>query len=189
VEIVRREMERIDTLVSQMLKFSRPPRSAHTPVKVHDILDLSLRLIQPQFKSKSINVNRSLNAPDDVIQGDEQQLEQAFVNLLINSMEAMGPNGRLEIETSGTPPASDRKEEDGEAAGFLTIKITDNGGGITAENLKHLFEPFFTTKKHGTGLGLAITRKIIMEHHGEVRARSRPGSGATFEIRLPLAQS
>jgi two-component system NtrC family sensor kinase len=184
VEIVRREMERIDTLVSQMLKFSRPPRSAHTPVKVHDILDLSLRLIQPQFKSKSIEVNRSLNAPDDVIKGDEQQLEQAFVNLLINSMEAMGPNGRLEIETSGTPPASD-----GEAAGLLTIKITDNGGGITAENLKHLFEPFFTTKKHGTGLGLAITRKIIMEHHGEVRARSRPGSGASFEILLPLAQS
>jgi signal transduction histidine kinase len=147
---------------------------------VHDILDLSLRLIQPQFKSKSIDVNRSLNAPDDVIKGDEQQLEQAFVNLLINSMEAMGPNGRLEIETSGTPPASN-----GEAAALLTIKITD----ITAENLKHLFEPFFTTKKHGTGLGLAITRKIIMEHHGEVRARSRPGSGATFEILLPLARS
>ena len=188
VGIVRREMERIDVLVSQMLKFSRPPRTTRSLVKVHEILDLSLRLIQPQFKSKSIDINSSLNAALDLVEGDEQQLEQAFFNLLMNSMEAMGQNGKLAVITNiplrrgGKTPAGHSENS------LLEISITDNGGGIAPENLTRLFEPFFTTKKNGTGLGLAITRKIIKEHSGDISVESKLNAGATFRVVLPLAR-
>src|ERR1041385_5855923 len=99
VEIVGREIERIDTLVSQMLRFTRPAKQKRAPVHIHQLLDLWLRLVQPQFSSKAIVVHRSLTAASDVVEGDEQQLEQAFLNLLMNSMEAMGPNGLLSIAT------------------------------------------------------------------------------------------
>jgi len=183
VGIVRREMERIDSLVTQMLQFGRPGRTKHATVKIHELLELSLRLIHPQFKNKSITIERSFKADSDQVDGDDQQLEQAFVNVLLNSMEAMGPNGQLVVATETIPPPQ------GQKSSLIEIRITDNGGGVAPENLRHLFEPFFTTKQNGTGLGLAITRKIIKEHHGEIRARNNPREGATFRITLPVAPS
>jgi signal transduction histidine kinase len=181
VGIVRREMERIDSLVSQMLQFSGPGKARHSAVKVHDILEISLRLIQPQFKTKSIVIKEAFQASSDLVEGDEQQLEQAFVNLLLNSMEAMGQNGQLVVSTQTIRSAQAQKGP------VIEITIADNGGGIAPQMLDHLFEPFFTTKQNGTGLGLAITRKIIKEHQGEIRAENNPDEGATFRISMPVA--
>jgi len=176
-ETVRRELRRIDTLVSQMLRFAAPGKNEFATVHVHDLLDHSLRLVEHQIKGKSISLNRCYVAAPDTVSGDEYQLQQAFMNLLFNAIEAMGMNGTLTVSTdiSGDKPDERR----------LRIHIQDTGMGIPEENLPHLFEPFFTTKKNGTGLGLAICQRIVHEHDGDITAQSEIKKGATFCLSLP----
>ena len=177
-EIVGREMRRIDSIVSQMLKFGAPARPAFAVVRVHEVLEHSLRMLQHQFDDKLIALHRNFAAADDAIKGDDYQLEQAFVNLFFNALEAMGPDGSLtvatELTTAGQTPAP-----------FLRVSVSDTGNGIPPENMRRLFEPFFTTKQNGTGLGLAITRRIVREHQGEISVSSQPDQGTTFHILLP----
>ena len=106
VEVVRREMARIDALVSRMRRFAGPDRPAFSEVRLHDILDQSLRLIQPQVDNKQVSVNRSFLASPDMLHGDDYQLQQAFVNLFLNAVEAMGPNGTLSVATSLLPTSA-----------------------------------------------------------------------------------
>jgi signal transduction histidine kinase len=173
VTIVRREMDRIDSIVSQMLKFASTPRPEFAAIHLHEVLDFSLRLVDPHFKGKSIALNRAFRASADIVEGDDYQLQQAFVNLFLNSLEAMPPHGTL---TVGTGPSNDRN---------LRVTVTDTGSGISPEIIDRLFEPFFTTKPNGTGLGLPITRRIIYEHGGSISVESQPNKGATFTILLP----
>jgi signal transduction histidine kinase len=173
VAIVRREIDRIDSIVSQMLKFASSPRPEFAAIHLHEVLDFSLRLVDPHFKGKSIVLNRAFQAPADVVEGDDYQLQQAFVNLFLNSLEAMPPHGTL---TVGTGPSNDRN---------LLVTVSDTGTGISPEIIDKLFEPFFTTKPNGTGLGLPITRRIIYEHGGSISVESQPNKGATFTILLP----
>jgi signal transduction histidine kinase len=174
VTIVRREMDRIDSIVSQMLKFASAPRAEFAAIHLHDVLDFSLRLVDPHFKGKSIVLNRSFRAGADVVEGDDYQLQQAFVNLFLNSLDAMPAYGTL---TVGTGPSNESK---------LCVTISDTGSGIPPEIIDRLFEPFFTTKPNGTGLGLPITRRIINEHGGTINVESQPNKGATFRILLPV---
>ncbi len=186
VGIVRREMRRIDAIVSQMLRFAGPAKPAFAAIRLHDILEQSLRLVQPQLEGKLIGLNRLFRAAPDLVHGDDYQLQQAFVNLLLNALEAMGPNGTLSVgtETVGGGARRDRGREPAELA-QLRVTIRDTGIGISPENMRHLFEPFFTTKQNGTGLGLPITRRIIQEHRGAITVDSQPGQGTTFQILLP----
>jgi signal transduction histidine kinase len=176
-ETVRRELRRIDTLVSQMLRFAAPGRNEFATVHVHDLLDHSLRLVEHQIKGKCVSLNRRYAAAPDTVSGDEYQLQQAFMNLLFNAIEAVGMNGTLTVSTeiAGEKPPERR----------LRIHIQDTGLGISPENLPRLFEPFFTTKKNGTGLGLAICQHIVHEHDGDITAQSEVKKGATFSISLP----
>jgi two-component system, NtrC family, sensor histidine kinase HydH len=179
-DVVRRELRRIDSIVSQMLRFRSPARPSFAVVRVHDVLDHSLRLLQPQFDSKLIHLSRGFSASQDAVQGDDYQLEQAFVNLFFNALEAMGPNGSLTVSTENIGPSVENPNLQ-----QVRITITDNGIGIPPENMSHLFEPFFTTKENGTGLGMAITRRIIREHHGDISAQSERNHGTTFQVLLP----
>jgi nitrogen-specific signal transduction histidine kinase len=179
VEIVRKENSRIDALVSRMLRFAATNASALTALHLHEVLDQALRLIQPQLDNKSIGLERSFRANPDTIQGDNYELQQAFVNLSLNALEAMAPGGRLTASTEirsveGGPPR-------------LEVRIQDTGCGISPDHMDHLFEPFFTTKSAGTGLGLPVTQRIIQEHGGSISVQSRPGQGTTFLVVLPLA--
>lgn len=180
-EIVGRELKRTDTLLNQMLRFRAPAPPVATRVRVHDVLDHSLRMLQHLFESKLITVHRRFNADCDTVRGDDYQLEQAFVNLFFNAFEAMGPHGTLTVTTenieASTPNAVARQ---------LRVTIADDGIGIAPENLGRLFEPFFTTKPNGTGLGMAITRRVIVDHHGDIAAQSKPNHGAKFSILLPV---
>ena len=188
VEVVRREMNRIDGIVSRMLKFSGPGRTAFAEVRLHEVLEHSLRLVEPRLESKAVVVSRSFQAAPDLVQGDDYQLEQAFLNLFLNALEAMGPNGTLTVATEVCSPRAGSAGR-GAAAGppQLRVTIKDTGAGIPPENLHRLFEPFFTTKPRGTGLGLPITRRIILEHRGDISVDSRPGHGTTFQILLPTS--
>jgi two-component system NtrC family sensor kinase len=188
VEVVRREIARIEAIVSRMHKFSGPGRAEFGQVHLHEVLDHSLRLMEPQLASKSAVLNRSFRADPDLLLGDDYQLQQAFVNLFLNALEALGPNGTLSVTTETCAPgASSAKRGDTVNGPHIRVAITDTGVGILPENMVHLFEPFFTTKPHGTGLGLAITRRIIQEHQGAVSVESHPGQGTTFQILLPAA--
>jgi signal transduction histidine kinase len=174
--VVGRELKRIDSLASQMLRFAAPGKNEFAPVRVHDLLDHSLRLVEHQISGKLISLKRDFKAEPGIIHGDEFQLQQAFMNLLFNAIEAMGTNGDLTVST---------EIADGNQ---LKIFISDTGVGIKPENLGRLFEPFFTTKKNGTGLGLAISQRIVNEHGGGITAQSEVNKGSTFCISLPLTQ-
>jgi signal transduction histidine kinase len=173
---VERELKRIDSMVIQMLRLAAPKPAAFAPVQVHEILDVSLRLLQHQISGKMISVTRNYRAAPGTVQGNETQLQQVVMNLLLNALEAMGFNGALTISTE--------LAREGHAP-WLKIAVQDTGAGIPEANLDRVFEPFFTTKKNGTGLGLAISRQVAWEHHGKIEAQSQPGKGTVFIVSLP----
>ncbi len=187
VDLVRRELARIDSLVSQMLRFTGPAKPTFSELRLHDLLNHSLRLVERQLSDKSIQLDRAYSASSDLLRGDDYQLEQAFVNLLLNAIEAMGPGGRLKVTTQ-TVISSPRRRAALHSAepARLRVTIQDDGIGITRENIGRLFGPFFSTKNGGTGLGLSITRRIIQEHGGVISVKSKPNQGAAFQILLPL---
>ena len=184
VGLVRRELGRIDSLVSQMLQFAAPAEPALSEVHLHEVLNYSLRLVEHQLKNKAILLDRSFVAVDDRVQGNQSQLEQAFVNLLLNAIDAMGPNGQLMVatETDALKPGRSGARK---SPGQLRVTIKDDGIGISPENMGRLFGPFFTTKERGSGLGLSITRRILRGHGGVITVQSKPNQGAAFHILLP----
>ncbi len=187
-EIVGREMSRVNAIVTQLLKHGGTNRPEHGPVRIHDVLDHSLRMVQHQLDGKLISLNRAFKAAPDVIAGDNQQLEQVFVNLFLNAVDATGTNGSLTVETEfiAAAPATIATPQ---LAGQPHVRVTvaDTGTGITPENLAQMFEPFFTTKNHGTGLGLPITRRIVQEHQGQILVESQLNKGTVFNIILPVS--
>lgn len=178
--IVSREMRRLDTIMRQMLRFGGKERSAHGPVRLHDVLEHSLRMVKHQLAGKFISLNRSFNATSDAVHGNDHQLEQVFVNLLLNAVEASGPNGSLTVATELVTAAFPRPGQP-----HVCITVADTGMGIAPENLDRMFEPFFTTKHQGTGLGLPISRRIVHEHQGQITVKSEPNVGTTFSVLLP----
>jgi len=172
--VVGRELQRINAIVTQMLRFAAPKPATFATVHIHDLLDHSLRVLQHQIGAKMIALQRNYQAAPDTVRGDDAQLQQVFMNLLLNAIEAMGANGVLTVSTEITGG----KE--------LQIQIRDTGAGVARENLARLFEPFFTTKKNGTGLGLAISKRIALEHQGEIHLQSAVNQGSTFTLSLPV---
>jgi signal transduction histidine kinase len=176
-EVVSREMQRINSIAGQMLRYAAPKPTAFAPVRIHELLDQSLRLLQHEAHAKMILLQRNYRATPDTVHGDDVLLQQAFMNLLLNALEATGPNGVLRVSTELL------------GGNRMQIQIQDSGPGIAEEHLSRLFEPFFTTKKHGTGLGLAISKRIAHEHRGAIEARSEFTKGSTFTISLPVSES
>ena len=175
---VERELKRIDSMVSQMLRFAIPKPVTFTKVEVHDVLDMALRLLQHQVTAKMITVTRDFRAVPGIIRGDEAQLQQVVMNLLLNALEAMGLEGSLTVATEIV--------QDTDGTHLVKVSVQDTGMGISDENLARVFEPFFTTKRNGTGLGLAISQRVAREHNGRIEAHSKPGKGSTFTILLPV---
>ena len=171
-KVVRRELKRIDGLVTQMLRMAAPKQAVLTPVNVHALLDHSLRLLEHQMNGRMVNLRRDYRAIPELVQGDEGRLQQVFMNLLLNAVEAMGHGGKLTVTTENS--------ED-----HMRISVRDTGTGIAPENFARIFDTFFTTKKNGTGLGLAISRRVVEEHHGVIEVQSKVGHGSTFCIVLP----
>jgi signal transduction histidine kinase len=183
-----RELHRIDRIVNQFLNLAAPAKPTLKPVRVHEIIERCLRLVQPQLKAKQIHLVVSLEAGPNTVEADENQLEQAFLNLLLNASEALHPKGNLTISTEQAARPSDFAPAPASSAPveFLQISIADTGIGIAPQHLDEIFEPFFSTHPNGTGLGLAITRQIVREHKGEIRVASQLGKGTSFRIWLPL---
>ena len=135
------------------------------------------------------------------ISGDPELLQQVFLNIILNGVQAMPDGGVLSIKTSsvrvpeyvlhrvGPPEEGEHLMAEGDTmADAVVVKITDTGKGITPDNLAKIFNPFFTTRQQGTGLGLSITQKIIEQHGGGITVESRQGEGTSFTIHLPVGR-
>ncbi len=174
-DIVRRELQRIDGIVGQMLRLAGPAKPNLAPVRLHGLLEHAMRLVEHTTGAKNLRLRQDFNARTDIVAGDEYQLHQAFLNLFFNAIEAMESGGELRVKTEFL-----------EKSHAVLISVADNGSGVAAENLPRLFDAFFTTKQQGTGLGLPITKRIIEEHKGDITVESEPDKGTTFHVRLPL---
>ena len=174
-EIVVREMRRIDSIVSQMLRLAGPTKPTFASIRLHTVLEHALHLVQHQLEGKKLSSTREFAARADVVRGDEYQLQQAFLNLFFNAIEAMSAGGQLAVTT-----------ETIKAPRSIRVSVSDTGSGIPPENLGRLFDAFFTTKQHGTGLGLPITRRIIQEHSGSITVESEVDKGTIFHVVLPI---
>ena len=185
--IVPRELERINTIVERLLELSRPGRLTPSPVLVPVLLDRALDLYSHRIESQAIRVTRQYAATILPVEGDEELLYRAFVNLVANALDAMEGGGRLIVRAGWSQERhggfSARR---GGAGPQLRIEVVDTGTGMPADAVERIFNPFFTTKEHGTGLGLALTHKIIEDHGGSIVVSSTLGRGTTFRILLPL---
>lgn len=170
-----KETERIDEILSGLLSFSRPSEIKREKENLIETLEESLQLISFQVNKQKINVTRDFPPEPVFLTGDKAQLKQLFLNLFLNSLQAMKAGGELKIELAFS------------GDGKVLIAIADTGEGIPEENLDKIFDPFFTTKKGGTGLGLSICYGIVHSHQGEIEIKSKVGQGTTALIKLPLA--
>ena len=190
VSLVGSEVRRIDALVNQLLRFARPAKPVLRRIHLHDVLNASLRLLDQQLRGKQIRVVRSFEAADDTMRGDPNLLNQAFVNFILNGLDAMDDGGELQIRTAvDGADWSDRQLEGAARAESeirIRVAIEDSGAGIKRENLSRIFDPFFTTKGHGTGLGLSVSHGIITDQGGMIDVQSSEGVGTTFFISFPL---
>ena len=185
--LVGGEVKRIDGIVNQLLRFSRPAKPNLVSTSLHDILENSLKLMSQQLRHKDIRLVRSIEAVDDGIRADGDQLSQALINFLLNAIEAMTQGGTLTVRTAGPTDGSFSAAFGADAhVRYVTVSIHDTGEGIPAESIPRIFDPFFTTKSQGTGLGLSVAHGIIQEHHGFIDVKSDPGRGTTFLIAFPL---
>ena len=189
-KLIGHEIDRIDSLVNQLLRFARPTKPDLKATHVHEVLEKSLQLIGHRLYDQDIKLARFLEANVDTISADADQLEQVFLNFFINAMDAMKHGGELTVSTqthTGEEWMAPIAHGNGEAREVLRITIRDTGEGIQSEHIQHLFDPFFTTKDYGTGLGLSVVHSIIQEHGGQIEVESELDKGTAFHILLPLA--
>jgi two-component system NtrC family sensor kinase len=176
LERIEKETKRCHSIVQSLLDFARQREPNVEPVDVNQLLEATIRFFERQYLFQNIEVVWHLSAGLPPIQADQLQLQQVFMNIIINALDAMSGRGRLTLETA----------DDG-AGGTVEISISDTGCGIPPENLDRIFDPFFTTKEvgRGTGLGLSVSYGIIKTHHGDIGVASAPGAGSRFTITLP----
>jgi len=191
--LIGHEIDRIDSLVNQLLRFARPAKPILKPLHVHEVLEKSLLLIGHRLFQKEITLTRFWDAPLDTIRADADQLEQVFLNFFLNAMDAMHPGGQLSVSTeilTGEEwvAAMAQANGDGRPREVLRVTIRDTGEGIRSEDVPHVFDPFFSTKDYGTGLGLSVVHGIIQEHGGQIEVESELNKGTAFHILLPLVR-
>jgi two-component system NtrC family sensor kinase len=190
LEIIVAQTERITKLIRQLMNFARPARIDLRPLNLNDLLQEVLTLTEHQIAKEKIDVRSDFQANLPPIMGDANQLEQAFLNIIINAWHAMPGGGTMTL-TTRLLPGSDRQRRPGRAGGpGIETSIADTGTGIAPDHMGRIFDPFFSTKGvgKGTGLGLAISRRIVEDHHGSIEVESGPGKGTTFTIWLPLGE-
>lgn len=172
--VAQAAVRRMETVVTDLLKFARPSSPQLRPQRLATVLDSSLSLIQHQLVRKQVAVAVDLAADLPAVQGDGDQLKEVFVNLLLNAAQAAPPGGRIRVQAAA---------HDG--GRWVVVEVTDDGPGIAEGQLERVFDPFFTSKPDGTGLGLSTARRTVEAHGGRIFAGRSPEGGAKVTVRLP----
>jgi two-component system sensor histidine kinase AtoS len=175
------EIKRIEILLKSLLNFAKPPKPQLRLTDLNPLLDKTagFSIRHPSVSGSTGGIIHIVKefAPDlPRIMADPMQLQQIFLNLLLNSIEAMTDGGTLILKTTQDPRLK-----------RVTVQIADTGKGMAPQILERIFEPFFTTKKKGSGLGLAVCKRLVEQHNGEIAASSSPRQGAVFILTFPMA--
>ncbi len=176
------QAERCSKIISGLLGFSRKSASEKSMVDLNTLISNTLAMVRHQSRFLNILFDLQLDTTIPKVNVDPNQIQQVFLNLLINAADAMEKKGKVTLAT---------RLVENNAAKFVEFEIADTGSGIPEDILGKIFEPFFTTKPagKGTGLGLAVSYGIIKKHEGTIFAKSTPGSGASFYIHLPVPRA
>ncbi|MBT3258390.1 MAG: hypothetical protein HN366_18300 [Deltaproteobacteria bacterium] len=178
LSIIIKETQRCKTIIQGLLDFAREQEPEMTPVDINDIMESALGIVENEFHLRHVRIKKALS--EDMVNTflDKNQIEQVFINLLLNALQAVDDRGLVTVQSA----------VDGKAR-RVHVEIADNGCGIAAENLKRIFEPFFSTKADGTGLGLAVSYGIVRNHKGNIQVFSEPGQGTLFVVEFPMLPS
>jgi len=171
---IKRESKRCKKIVQDLLSYARTPQPALEETDLNQLLDQIVDFAANHTDMHHVTVLKEFDPTLPAIMVDGDQLRQVAINLILNAGAAMQKGGRLVVSTGFG------------VEGCVSLKFSDNGGGIPQEHMEKIFEPFFTTRVKGTGLGLAITRQIVEQHHGKISIESETGQGTTVEVRLPV---
>ena len=171
-EIAHKEVERLDTIITQFLRAVRPSKPVLRPEAPAEVLAETLKLLKTEFGNRRIEISVDIPEAIPAVKLDRQQIKQVFFNLIKNALDAMPDGGNLKIVF-------------GVGDAFVDISFMDTGCGIAMAEMGHVFDPYYTTKPNGTGLGLMIVRRIVEDHGGEIELATKSGQGACFKIRLP----
>ncbi len=181
IQEIHKEIKRLDIFLSDFLQYARPAEPQFRFVDIHQILERTVSLCTRGEPSKRIKIRKLYSKRLPKLFVDPVLMQQVFMNIMLNAIQAMDGEGQLTIQTRRTKNVTitDRAAE---------IIFTDTGHGISKEDQAQIFKPFFSSKKRGTGLGLTIVSRIVEQHKGRIEVESEPGKGATFRIILPLIQ-
>jgi signal transduction histidine kinase len=173
--VIMRETLRCKVIIQELLEFARDREPRKAPANITTILQKSMAILENEFRLRHIQIEKDFAPAMQDSCFDANQLEQVFVNLLLNAAQAIEENGRITIRSRIDAA---RRE--------VAVDIIDTGCGIAPEHMEKIFEPFFSTKKNGSGLGLAVSFGIVKNHGGRLEASSEPGRGSRFTVVLPL---
>jgi len=175
-----KQTNRAGRIVKDLLEFARQSEPEMRTLNINDVLRKAIAITTHPAELQNIRLVSNLAPELPDLQGDSDKLQQVFVNIILNALQAMPEGGEL---TVGTRLTEDSK--------FIEIEISDTGCGIPQEHLSKLFDPFFSTKGtgKGTGLGLSVSLGIIQKHNGTIDVKSKVGEGSTFIIRLPAGEN
>jgi len=204
VEVVLKEVERLDILVHDLLLFARPRQLRRVHCDLVALCDQMLNLLRPQFQEAHIDLHRVYEAVP-IVWVDIGQMEQVLLNIYKNALQAMPEGGIITIacrslgagghrrEGSCNPPSTASCEQSAAQmmqqepyTQWVELVVSDTGSGMASDQLAQIFQPFYTTKAHGIGLGLPITRRLIEDHGGSLRVESQLGYGTAITIHLPV---
>ncbi|MEE4261245.1 MAG: ATP-binding protein [Desulfobacteraceae bacterium] len=175
LDIIIKETQRCKTIIQGLLEFARDREPQKVPADINAIMETALGILDNEFRLRHVGLKLQLceNMVKTLL--DENQIEQVFINLLLNAVHAVSENGSVSVQS-----AVDSKNNK------VRVEIADNGCGIAAEDIKKIFEPFYSTKAKGTGLGLAVSYGIVQNHQGDIRVLSTTGQGTRFTLEFPI---
>jgi signal transduction histidine kinase len=175
LEIIRGELTRLENIVRRFLRLASPSELDIERVDLPGIFRHVSDLLEPEARARAIQISTEVDPALPLLMADSAQLTQALLNLVINALQAIGNNGRIQLRATLLP-----------AENQVAIEVRDSGQGVPPEHLAEVFEPYFTTKEEGSGLGLWIVQQIAVAHGGTLRVANAPGNGAIFTLLLPL---
>lgn len=198
--VVEGEITRLEKLLQTFLDFARPPQPEKHPLAIRPLIERTLDVVRPRADQQDVQLHYSPGDESPWVEGDESQVQQVFLNLLLNALDVLpgGGNVWLDVRDDTAPanrlPANESTSKllaatsgDGQAANLphVVVQVADDGPGISAVIADRVFDPFVSTKDNGIGLGLSICRQIVESHAGQIAVQNRNEGGAEFTIRLP----